>query len=161
MLSFLAFPFPFIKELGSWIALMMLLPLAFLECPPLLVALSFSCLFGMDMLLTLAFLLWLIDPVFEAVPLAIGRALAKVLDFPEPACSTEGVSGVELAIVPPTPVLPVEDCTFKGAFDTLFPVMEQVEGGTVDVGLISAGLCGDGIPIMNGILLDDALLAFR
>jgi hypothetical protein len=51
--------------------------------------------------------------------------------------------------------------TFEdGTVVVLLPVMEHVVGGRDVVGLMSAGLCGDGMPIMKGMLLDDALLIF-
>jgi hypothetical protein len=70
------------------------------------------------------------------------------------------VTGVVLAIVPPTPVLLVGD--FRGALVVVhLPVIEHVVGGTLVVGLMSAGLCGDGMPMMKGMLLPDAALSLR
>jgi hypothetical protein len=161
MLSFRVFPFPFINELGSCIALLMLLPLTLLEWPPLLRPLSLFVLLGIVMLFRLVFLLCATEPDFEGPPFDTGRPEPKPKEFGFPVSvgSVGEVKGVELAIVPPTPVLLVGD--FKGAAPVDLPVIEQVDGGTAVTGETSAGLCGDGIPIIKGMLLPDALLPLR
>jgi hypothetical protein len=76
---------------------------------------------------------------------------------------------VELAIVPPTPIRLVGECTgiadggavAVGDTTAHFPVIEHVVGGREVVGLMSAGLWGDGMPMMKGMLLLDAELSFR
>lgn len=65
ILSFLVLPLPFISELGSCIALLMLLPLTFRECPLLLPLLAVSRLLPMDMLLKLMFLLCVVELALE------------------------------------------------------------------------------------------------
>lgn len=71
--------------------------------------------------------------------------------------------------MPPTPIRLVGECTFgaDGAVaavgDTVvhFPVIEHVVGGREVLGLMSAGLWGEGMPMMKGMLLLDAELSFR
>lgn len=81
ILSFLALPLPFINELGSCIALLILLPLTFLEWPPVLAPalVSLSFLFGTDALFTLVFRLCVVEGAREETLLATGIALPKAL----------------------------------------------------------------------------------
>ena len=67
------------------------------------------------------------------------------------------VTGVEDAMVPPTPVREVVGLIFSGAF----LVMEQDVGGMLAAGETRAGLCGEPIAITNGILELDAPLNLR
>jgi hypothetical protein len=70
---------------------------------------------------------------------------------------TGDVTGVDDAIVPPTPMRDVTVVTFSGAFR----VIEHDVGGIVTIGVTSAGLCGDPMPITKGTLELDAALNFR
>lgn len=65
------------------------------------------------------------------------------------------VRGVEVAIVPPTPVRSVGEKTLT------FPVIEHAVGGTVVVGVMSAGLCGEPMAMTKGMLELDAVLGLR
>ena len=67
------------------------------------------------------------------------------------------VTGVEDAMVPPTPVREVVGLIFSGAF----LVMEHDVGGMLPTGETRAGLCGEPIAITNGILELDAPLKLR
>ena len=139
-------------------ALLMLLPLTVRAWPPLRSPPSLFVLLGIDMLFRLAFLVCEVDDVLEGPPFGAGRPVPKPkgIVFPASGGSIGEVNGVELAIVPPTPALLVGD--LSGA--ELLPVIEQVVGWTAVTGLMS-GLCGEGIPMMNGMLLADALLPLR
>lgn len=71
--------------------------------------------------------------------------------------------GIDEAIVPPTPVLDVGAVILSGAH---FPVMEQVVGvivvvGVTTVGLFTLGSYGDPIAMTKGMLLPDPVLSFR
>jgi predicted polyphosphate/ATP-dependent NAD kinase len=67
------------------------------------------------------------------------------------------VTGVEDAIVPPTPMRDVTGTILSGAFR----VMEQDVGGMIAAGVTNAGLCGDPIAITKGMLEVDAALILR
>ena len=157
MLSFLVFPLPLIRELGSCIALLILLALVFLEWP---------LVFVLDALTPSVTPLAPVPlrGILEEVPLEVATEPPKKL-FDASVGDTGEVSGVlnpvlELAIVPPTPILLVGESTFPGG-GVYFPISELGEGATVAIGLITAGLCGEGMPIMNGILLPEPLLSLR
>jgi hypothetical protein len=67
------------------------------------------------------------------------------------------VTGVEDAIVPPTPMRDVTATILRGALR----VMEQDVGGMLVAGVTNAGLCGDPMAITNGMLEADAALILR
>lgn len=134
------------SELGNCIALLILLALVFLECPFDFVLVG--VLFSATPLVPCP--LW---GVLEELPLEAAAEPPKKL-FDVSVGDTGDVSGVnpvlELAIVPPTPILLVGESTFPGG-GVYFPVIELAAGATVEMGLMTAGLCGEGMPIMNGI----------
>jgi hypothetical protein len=70
---------------------------------------------------------------------------------------TGDVTGVDDAIVPPTPMRDVTGVILSGAFR----VIEHDVGGMVATGVTSVGLCGDPMPITKGMLELDAALNFR
>lgn len=132
----------------------MLLALVFLECP-----LDFAPL-------ALALALSLTPPrtALEEDPLEVVAPPPKKL-FDASVGETGEVSGVlipvlELAIVPPTPTLLVGDMSLVGG-GVYLPIMEQLVGVTVVMGLSMAGLWGDGMPIMKGMLPLEPLLNLR
>jgi hypothetical protein len=63
-----------------------------------------------------------------------------MLDFEASVGLTRDVNGVDVAIVPPTPVLLVGDWTFTGTVVALLLVIEHAVGCTVVVGVISPWL---------------------
>lgn len=67
------------------------------------------------------------------------------------------VTGVDDAIVPPTPMRDVTGTILRGAFR----VMEQDVGGMIAAGVTSAGLCGEPMAITKGMLEVDAALILR
>jgi hypothetical protein len=69
---------------------------------------------------------------------------------------TGDVTGVDDAMVPPTPMRDVTGVILSGAFR----VIEHDVGGIVATGVTSAGLCGDPMPIIKGMLELDAPLNF-
>lgn len=70
---------------------------------------------------------------------------------------TGEVTGVDDAMVPPTPMREVTGMIFNGAFR----VMGHDVGGIVATGVTSAGLCGEPMAITKGMLELDAALTFR
>ena len=113
----------------------------------------------------------MLDAGVKGALLAEGRAPPKNTGLLVSVGDTGEDNGVELAMVPPTPVLLVGDCNFGkvavvaaapavDALETL-PVIEQAEGGTVVVGVMRAGLCGEPMAITKGMLLPEPTLSLR
>lgn len=157
MLSFLVFPLPLIKELGKCIALLILLALVFLECP-----FDFVTVVLMDS--STALVPFPVRGTLEELPLEEATGPPKKF-FDVSVGDTGEVSGVhipvlELAIVPPTPILLVGESNLPGG-GVYLPLIAEAEAVTAAMGLITAGLCGEGMPMMNGILLLDPLLSLR
>lgn len=97
-----------------------------------------------------------LGPAGVALGLDLAMALEKKLFDLEVSVGEIGeVTGVDEAIVPPTPVRSVGDTSFT------FPVMEHAVGATVAEGVISAGLCGEPIAITKGTFELDAVLGLR
>lgn len=115
------------------------------------------------LILRLVFLLWFEVFALAAIgadcALPTGSALPKVENFIVSVGETGDVRGVVEAIVPPTPVRNVDKGILSGC--ALFPVMEPGLG-VIEAGVTRARLCGEGIPMTNGVLLTvDPVLIFR
>lgn len=69
------------------------------------------------------------------------------------------VTGVEDAIVPPTPALDIDELILRGAFRVIeHAVGGMLVGGMLVVGVMRAGLCGEPIAMTNGIFDPEATL---
>jgi hypothetical protein len=89
----------------------------------------------------------------------IGSALPKDGNFIVSVGETGDVRGVEEAIVPPTPIRDVDEAILSGC--VYFPVMEPGVG-VIEPRATRARLCGEGMPMTNGVLLTvDPVLIFR
>jgi hypothetical protein len=89
--------------------------------------------------------------------LKVDSALAKYEVFEASVGDMGYVTGVVEAIVPPTPVLDVGLVTLTATF----LVIEQLVGGTLAVGAIRAGLCGEPMAITKGTFALDEVLGLR
>lgn len=89
----------------------------------------------------------------------IASALPKDGNFIVPAGETGDARGVEEAIVPPTPVRDVDEAILSGCGYVL--VMEPGVG-VIEARATRERLCGEGMPMTNGVLLTvDPVLIFR
>lgn len=147
--SSFSFPLP----LGSLIAVRMLLALTLRECDGVRIGRAFSSSCFLEMLALRA-----CDENAEDTDTGLlvddfgGGSGLEASDG-----ETGEVTGVEEAMVPPTPVLEIDELILSGALR----VIEQGVDGMLVVGVSRAGLCGEPMAITKGIFEPDAALILR